>query len=127
MKAERNVVEETNLASTVDGGGRHLCEDRALDAILDGMTYRYFGHSCERNAGRLSDVSAHRIFVGIPRTLGTCTVSHRKLDTTWPWLGGDLVRKEGERVTYTKVGGHLVVNKLYLRWKSSCKVFGRVG
>ena len=87
MKDARNDTDgETNLASAVNGGGRHLCEDRALDAILDGMTYRYFGHSCERNAGCLSDVSAHGIFVGVPRTLGTCAVSHRKLHATWLWL-----------------------------------------
>ena len=80
MKEESNEVgEETNLASAVNGGGRHLCEDRALDAILDGVAYGYFGRSYERNAGRLSYVPAHSIFVGILGTLGACTVSHRKL------------------------------------------------
>lgn len=94
MKEGRKVVvEETNLASTVNGGGRHLCEDRALDAILDGMTYGHFGNSCERNAGCLSDVSAHGIFVGVPGTLGTCTVSHRKLHTMWPWLERGVVTR----------------------------------
>ena len=84
---EQGEPEGTNLASTVNGCGRHFREDRALDAILNSVAYGYFGCSCERNAGCLSDVSAHGIFVGVPGTLGTCTVSHRKLHATWPWLG----------------------------------------
>lgn len=70
---------KTNLASTVNGGGRHLCEDRALNAILDDMASRNFGCSCVCNAGRLSYVSTHRIFIGISGTLWACSVSHRKL------------------------------------------------
>ena len=80
---EQGEPEGTNLASTVNGCGRHFREDRALDAILNSVAYGYFGCSCERNAGRLSDVFAHSIFVGISGTCGTCAVSHRKLVLTW--------------------------------------------
>ena len=77
----------TNL-ETVNSGGRHLCEDRALYAILDDVSNYNLGCSSSRNAGSLSDMFSHRIFVGIPRTLGACSVSHGKLDAacqTWVW------------------------------------------
>ena len=76
---EQGGPEGTNLASTVNGCGRHFREDRALDAILNSVAYGYFGCSCERNAGSLADMSAHRVLVGIPGTLGACSVSHGKL------------------------------------------------
>ena len=104
----------TNL-ETVNSGGRHLCEDRTLDAILDSVAGDDFRCSCERNTGGLTDVSAYSVFISVPRTLGACSVSHGKLLKTSRWS----VRWRGPRrrkaKTYTQVGGHLVVNKLYLR------------
>ena len=54
----RTTENRTHLAETVNSGGRHLCEDRTLYAILDDMACDDFRRSCERNSGGLADVSA---------------------------------------------------------------------
>ena len=76
---EQGEPEGTNLASTVDSSRGHLGEDWPLDGTLDGVCYRDTRCSCERGAGRLTDMLAHRILVGIPGTLGAGSVSHGKL------------------------------------------------